>query len=98
MGFKEENPSVEQVDAWRRSGWLENGDLKRDEIRRKKIADAAAERAALWALADEHMPPDVRDLAARWRLPWLAEFVWCSAFVVGWRAAMSARIPPSEAE
>jgi hypothetical protein len=64
----------------------------RDEGRRQRMREAASHQAALWTLAEAEMPDDLRQLAARWKLTWLAQFCWVQAFCSGWRAAMEARI------
>lgn len=67
-------------------------DQARDEERRQRMREAASHQAALWTLAEAEMPDDLRQLAARWKLTWLAQFCWVQAFCSGWRAAMEARI------
>lgn len=68
----------------------------REAARIRKIAEAAADRAAVWAMAEEAMPPDVRDWCVRWKIAQLGEFLWCNAFIAGWRLAMSSRLPPRD--
>lgn len=48
--------------------------------------DAAAARA-LWALADLHVPTDVREAAARWGLEHTIVEVWRQAFIAGFRVS-----------
>lgn len=44
--------------------------------------------AALWQLAEDRTPSDVVEGAKRWGLAAVLPFLWRSAFVAGWRAAM----------
>lgn len=52
--------------------------------------DADNERIAaengLWALADLHVPPDVREMAQRWKLEQTIVEMYRNAFINGWRA------------
>lgn len=42
----------------------------------------------LWALADLHIPPDVREAAARWKLDAVMTEMWRAAFITGFREAV----------
>jgi hypothetical protein len=51
------------------------------------LEDAAADKNAVWALADYMLPTDVREMAARWKMTETIQEMWRNAFVAGWRAA-----------
>jgi len=54
---------------------------------RRMMEDAAADKNAVWALADYMLPTDVREMAARWQMNETIQEMWRAAFVAGWRAA-----------
>jgi len=56
-----------------------------DDADRRRAENAAAAEMGLWALADIHMPSDVREAAQRWKLGTAMEELWRSAFIAGWR-------------
>ena len=43
--------------------------------------------ALLWEMADDAVPADVRESAARWKLDNMMVEMWRAAWVAGWRAA-----------
>lgn len=54
------------------------------------VRGSAAGERALWALADQHIPPDVREMAHRWKMDHTLVEMYRAAFIAGWRAAVSA--------
>ena len=55
------------------------------EARIRAAEDMAAAERGLWALADLHVPTDVREAAVRWKLENTLVEMWRSAFIQGWR-------------
>lgn len=60
----------------------------------KLLDEVAADRTGVWKLAELSIPDDVVDWAKRWKMPTLGSFLWCTAFVAGWRLAMASRLGP----
>jgi hypothetical protein len=42
---------------------------------------------ALWLLADQSIPTDIKEMAARWKMSEVVQEMWRNAFMAGWRAA-----------
>lgn len=64
---------------------------ERAEQERQEAMRRAAAEGALWQLAELHMPADVREAAARWKLDAVMTEMWRSAWIAGWRAAYETR-------
>jgi hypothetical protein len=69
----------------------ENERRDQERLKRRVSEDALADEAAVWTLADIHMPPDIEEYGRRHKMPELAHYLWRSAFVQGWRAAIRAK-------
>jgi hypothetical protein len=69
------------LDRWARD------DAERRAAEARAIADARADARAVWLLADLMIPTDVKEFAARLRVPELGAEIWRSAFITGWRMA-----------
>lgn len=65
---------------------LHEQEREREEEHRK-LADAQADREAVWALADFYLPPSVKEMAASWGMKETLTEIWRGAFIEGWRAA-----------
>lgn len=57
---------------------------------RAREAEATADASALWQLADQHIPSDIREFGVRHGMPELTAEIWRSAFAKGWREAHKA--------
>lgn len=51
------------------------------------IENARADAKAVWLLADQSVPADVREAAERWQMKETLIEIWRGAFIEGWRAA-----------
>lgn len=65
--------------------WLRDRE-ERKAAERRALEDARADQAAVWALADYYLPPAVRELGERHKMPETTSEIWRAAFVAGWRA------------
>lgn len=71
------------ADHWRAEYFAREAELQKAE--RKRLADALADAKAVWLLADQSMPDDLKTWCEQHHIPEFAKMCWRSAFVEGWR-------------
>jgi len=49
------------------------------------------DKAAIWHIADQHIPDDIKSFGKRHNMPAFVDEVWRSAFIAGWYAAHGAK-------
>ncbi len=88
--LREENARLKSVMAqWERER------IEQETKERRALQDAKADQRAVWALADFYLPPDVCEMAMRWKMDATLVEMWRGAFIEGWRAAHRSSELPS---